>query len=65
MVKVSVLHNLDQSRDEETWQKWWNGDLIPHLMPFALKLEIIRAEIVCPPVSPELPSNLIWFDISY
>lgn len=57
-LKVVVLHDRDQSRDEETWQKWWSEELMPRIMPFALKHGIDRAELVCPSISREVKSTL-------
>lgn len=56
MIKISVLHDRDQSRDEGTWHRWWTEELMPRIMPFALKHGIDRVELVCRPVSPEFTS---------
>jgi hypothetical protein len=53
MLKVSVLHYRDQSRDEETWTKWYLEEQIPRYVPIAQKHGIDRVELVsCPNFFP-------------
>lgn len=58
MMKVTLLFCRDPSRDEETWHKWWNEELVPRIMPFALKHGIVRLETVCSPLSPEITTTV-------
>ncbi|GAB1317083.1 Putative dimeric alpha-beta barrel protein [Madurella fahalii] len=49
MLKVSVLHYRDKSRDEATWAKWYIEEQIPRFIPLAHKHGIDRCELYLMP----------------
>jgi hypothetical protein len=46
LLKVSVLHFRDESKDEETWTKWYVEEQIPRFITVAHKHGIDRCEVV-------------------
>jgi hypothetical protein len=46
LLKVSVLHFRDESKDEETWTKWYIEEQIPRFITVAHKHGIDRCEVV-------------------
>lgn len=58
LLKVSILHFRDQSRDEETWTKWYLEEQIPRFIPMAHKHGIDRVELVGPSPLPLLSLSL-------
>ncbi|KAH7312619.1 hypothetical protein B0I35DRAFT_513942 [Stachybotrys elegans] len=51
MLKVSVLHYRDPSRDEETWIKWYMEEHIPRFIPIVQRHGIHRCELYITPQS--------------
>ncbi|KAH7304319.1 hypothetical protein B0I35DRAFT_445523 [Stachybotrys elegans] len=49
MLKISILHYRDQSKDEETWIKWYLEEQIPRFIPIAHRHGIDRCELYVTP----------------
>ncbi|KAK5637183.1 hypothetical protein RRF57_012895 [Xylaria bambusicola] len=49
MLKVSILHYRDPSRNEEEWTKWYIEEQIPRFIPVAQRHGIDRCELYMTP----------------
>lgn len=63
LLKVSVLHFRDESKDEETWTKWYVEEQIPRFITVAHKHGIDRCEVVSSRYYPSIPLACPYLNI--
>lgn len=60
LLKVSVMHFRDESKDEETWTKWYIEEQIPRFIAVSHKHGIDRCEVVSFQYHLSIPSVPDW-----